>query len=164
MRNAFGWSICCILNFLLMNPEVLSWMPYKVLQRASCFQLRQSSSYFSQSEGIFVFLFITAGLGPAAESKQKESIDECRGNTEVQHALIKIQLRVYSWYRYLCSHVCTDPRLLKVVGQQDTNVSLVVICTAMWGAGLKEVAVETRVASTLRKSIHTPLNECRFNS
>lgn len=34
------------------------------------------------------------GLG--AESKHKKSINECRGNTEVQHALIKIQLRVYS--------------------------------------------------------------------
>lgn len=53
---------------------------------------------------------------PAAESRHKKSINECRGNTEVQHALIKIQLRVYSWYRYLCSHVCTDPRLLKIVG------------------------------------------------
>lgn len=50
-----------------------------------------------------------------AESKHKKSINECRGNTEVQHALIKIQLRVYSWYRYLCSHVCTDPRLRKIV-------------------------------------------------
>lgn len=47
---------------------------------------------------------------------RKKSRNERRGNTEVQHALIKIQLRVYSWYRYLCSHVCTDPRLLKVVG------------------------------------------------
>lgn len=37
-----------------------------------------------------------AGPSPAAESKHKKSINECRGNTEVQHALIKIQLRVYS--------------------------------------------------------------------
>lgn len=100
----------------------LARMPYKVLQWASSFKLPQSSTYFPQCEEGQGFLFLQPSQAPLPKLKYKEkSINECRGNTEVQHALIKIQLRVYSWYRYLSSHVCTDHRLLKIVGGGATR-------------------------------------------
>lgn len=62
---------------LLMKPEVLSWI------RGAVSKLR-------------VLVGGPGGDLLTLEWKHQKSINECRGNTEVQHALIKIQLRVYS--------------------------------------------------------------------